>query len=138
MPVTPESLVKYNVIVNMSLIVEAVFQLDQCGDALTEQQEALDEALTTLREIDDPDDEKDHSELDGGDLSDDHWAENEIYEYWSVDKWLAGKLQGHGEVVMNDFYGHDIWGRQCTGQSIHMDCVFAKIATELNEAYPDA
>ena len=52
----------------------------------------------------------------------------EIYEYWAVSHWFADKLILKGERVSKDFYGHCVWGRTTTGQSIAMDCVIRQLA----------
>lgn len=54
----------------------------------------------------------------------------EVYEHWAVTGYFARKLSAHGELVF-DFCGVDVWGRQCTGQSILMDWVIKQIATEM-------
>lgn len=53
----------------------------------------------------------------------------EIYEWWQVDKWLAGKLEEIGECVLTNSYGV-WWGRCCTGQGILMDGTLQKVAEE--------
>lgn len=66
-----------------------------------------------------------------GKRDDDNGEYPEIYEYWSVSEWLADKLEGRDEVIfeMLDFI---VWGRQCTGQAIKLDCVIQDIAEEYN------
>ena len=48
----------------------------------------------------------------------------EIFEWWLVSGWLAGKLEDAGEIVLHGQY----WGRQCTGQAIKMDGYMLDIA----------
>jgi hypothetical protein len=55
----------------------------------------------------------------------------EVFEYWLVSKFLAGKLEEHGEPVLFDFLGLTIWGRCTTGQAICMDHVIGEIAEEM-------
>lgn len=53
----------------------------------------------------------------------------EIFEWWIVSGWLAGRLQERGEIILND--GNSVyWGRQCTGQAIKMDGVIREICAE--------
>ena len=51
----------------------------------------------------------------------------EVYEWWMVDSWFARKLQERGEIVIDG----NIWGRQCTGQSIVLDWVTRDIYKEV-------
>ncbi len=53
-------------------------------------------------------------------------VESEIYEYWTVDRWFAGKLAELGEATGGIYHLH-VWGRTCTGQAIFMDSVIAEI-----------
>lgn len=53
----------------------------------------------------------------------------EVYEWWIVDRWFASKLSEHGEIVIDG----NIWGRQCTGQSIVLDGVVRSIYNEINK-----
>lgn len=55
----------------------------------------------------------------------------EVFEHWIITSWLADKLEEHGEKVLKDFFGFDIWCRTCTGQAILLDYVFGKICEEL-------
>lgn len=54
----------------------------------------------------------------------------EVYEYWIVTPWLAGKLKAQGELV-TDFLDLVIWGRQTSGQMICADAVIDDITREL-------
>ncbi len=54
----------------------------------------------------------------------------EIFEWWAVSCWLAGKLSEHGEVVLENEY----WGRQTTGQAISNDSVIESICKETRRA----
>jgi len=47
----------------------------------------------------------------------------EIFEWYHVDRYLAGQLAERGEVVLEG----EIWGRQCTGQAIFLDSVMEDI-----------
>ena len=58
----------------------------------------------------------------------------EVYEWWMVDGWFARKLQERGEIVING----NIWGRQCTGQSIVLDWVTRDIYKEVDRDGEDA
>ena len=56
----------------------------------------------------------------------------EVYEYWLISDWLAGKLKERDEIVF-EFYGLTIWGRTTTGQAISMDYDIQEIAKKLFE-----
>lgn len=51
----------------------------------------------------------------------------EVYEWWRIDPWLAGKLKEIGEVVLDNAYG-EWWGRTCCGQGLIMDGTLQKVA----------
>lgn len=53
----------------------------------------------------------------------------EVYEWWIVDRYFASKLSEHGEIVIDG----NIWGRQCTGQSIVLDYVVRSIYNEIHK-----
>jgi len=53
----------------------------------------------------------------------------EVYEWWAVSGWLADYLRGNGHVML-DWFGIDVWGRECTGQAISMDTVIADFVQE--------
>ncbi len=56
----------------------------------------------------------------------------EIYEYWIISDWLAGKLeQEWGEIIVRDYHGLTIWGRTTTGQAISLDAVIQNIHRNL-------
>jgi hypothetical protein len=55
----------------------------------------------------------------------------EVFEYWLVSRFLANRLEEHGEPVAQDFLGLTIWGRCTTGQAIYMDHVIGEIAEEM-------
>ncbi len=56
----------------------------------------------------------------------------EVYEHWLVSSHLAYKLREHGQTVVDDFFGLQVWCRTCTGQSISMDYVICKIYDEVH------
>jgi hypothetical protein len=56
--------------------------------------------------------------------------DREVFEHWSVSNWLAARLEAYGEKVDTDFYGHNVWARTTTGQSITMDGVIQDIARD--------
>jgi hypothetical protein len=58
--------------------------------------------------------------------------EAEIYEWWRVTNWLADKLKGIGECVLDNAYG-TWWGRCCTGQQYIMDGVLQRVAEQFAE-----
>lgn len=59
----------------------------------------------------------------------DNYEQPEVYEYWLVSGWLAGKLRDQGEVIIDDYIA--IWGRSTTGQAIYLDGVIQQIAKNL-------
>lgn len=52
---------------------------------------------------------------------------HEVYEYWAVDSAYVSDLTDRGEMV-EEILGFHVWGRQCTGQAIKLDCVILDIA----------
>jgi len=54
----------------------------------------------------------------------------EIFEWWLVSKWFAGKLIEQGEPVLDNGFGF-WWGRCTTGQAIDMDYVIHKMYDEV-------
>lgn len=52
----------------------------------------------------------------------------EIFEWWSVSKWLCKKLKAMGEPVIEH---ENIWGRTTTGQSILLDYCISNICEDL-------
>ncbi|NBX04265.1 MAG: hypothetical protein EBR02_09470 [Alphaproteobacteria bacterium] len=53
--------------------------------------------------------------------------EREVFEHWSVSSWLASQLEKHGEKIARDWYGHHVWARTTTGQSISIDAVIEDV-----------
>ena len=51
----------------------------------------------------------------------------EIYQWFRVSSWLAGKLQEIGEPVLDNDFGY-WWGRTCCGQAIILDGTMQQIA----------
>lgn len=68
-----------------------------------------------------------------------HAQENpaEVYEWWRVSDWLCRQLAQHGEVTIDNGYGH-WWGRCCTGQGLIMDGVLQRIAASFVPEVSDA
>jgi len=54
----------------------------------------------------------------------------EIYEYWLVSDWFAGKLKDQGQIII-DVYNQPIWGRQTTGQAILLDHCISMVAEDM-------
>lgn len=52
----------------------------------------------------------------------------EVYEWWMVSSWLAGKLEEKGEIVIGD---ECIWGRRTTGQAILLDYIISEICNDM-------
>lgn len=55
--------------------------------------------------------------------------QQEIYEWWFVNRWLYERLLAAGEPVIDSDYGY-LWGRTCTGQVIWLDGVIQDIYAE--------
>lgn len=55
----------------------------------------------------------------------------EALEHYIVTRWFANKLEEKGEMIIKDFMGFDIWGRQCSGQAILLDSVISEIASDM-------
>ena len=58
------------------------------------------------------------------------WQLAEVYSWYIVDDWFAGKLAENGEVVL-DGLGNRIWGRRVFGQMIASDGVVETIYNDL-------
>ena len=52
--------------------------------------------------------------------------DQEIFEWWLVDDWLARQPHSRGEPTLSA-YSCVWWGRTCTGQAICLDFVIEKI-----------
>lgn len=57
--------------------------------------------------------------------------DQEVLEWWLVDRYLADRLFEKGEPVIRTDYIGNWWGRTCSGQAITMDHVIEEIAKEL-------
>jgi len=75
----------------------------------------------------------DEDDQDNGyvDLINENAEAAEIYEWWAVTEWLAQKLVGIGEPVLDNAYGN-WWGRTCCGQGLLMDGTLQQIAREVD------
>jgi len=62
--------------------------------------------------------------INNGDIT-----EPEVLEWYAITSWLAGELQGIGEIIIGNGYGY-FWGRTCSGQSMLLDGTLQKIAAE--------
>lgn len=62
----------------------------------------------------------------------DYPSQIEVMEYWFVDEFLAERLEGKHEVVL-ETPGRYIWCRQASGQAIYLDGVIQEIAKEILE-----
>jgi hypothetical protein len=68
-------------------------------------------------------------------IGQDHPDGSECLEHWLVTKWLAEKLEEHGEAVSDDAIdGLTIWGRCTSGQAIAGDWIIERIARDILEA----
>ena len=56
--------------------------------------------------------------------------DRQIFEWWCVNKFLAEKLKGKGEYIIEYGCGH-WWGRTTSGQQIIAEGIMQEIAKEL-------
>ena len=56
----------------------------------------------------------------------------EVYEWWIVSSYLAGKLERMGHPVLKD---ENIWGRRTSDQAIKMDYAIVKICSDMEILY---
>ena len=137
-------LVSREVYVNMEQFVE--FALKESASGNNDSPVDYDELYNNKPDFGDLDDDElkellkdeygysdsDLEDLDHDDLVnevDSNWEFPEIYEYWAVSDWLARKLEGYGEIVIDCY--PTIWGRCTTGQAILLDSVIVKIVKDL-------
>ncbi len=107
-----QDIVKNHVIENFSPIIE---------DELRENPELLEEGRNYEQIL---------KEYNEGIENKEEWDLPEFYEFWSVDDWLAEKLENEGELII-DYKGYKVWGRMATGQAIYLDYVLEKIAEKI-------
>ena len=55
---------------------------------------------------------------------------NEIYEWWAVSSWFAGRLKEYGEPIL-DCGSFMSWGRCTSGEAILLDSVISSIALDM-------
>lgn len=145
-------LVAAEVLCNVGGLVERLREVDSEDECLLEiyeptgadYRDAVENAGARIEEAEDCyvliDEHGESYNLDGSDLDEaaqdavrsylrDVEPEVDIYEFYAVTDWLAGKLRAKGEHVA-DFYGLDVWGRGCTGQAIKLDNSIQEIALE--------
>jgi len=53
--------------------------------------------------------------------------DREIFEHWTVSRYLADQLEARGERILRNFFGLTVWGRGTTGQAILLDGVISDI-----------
>lgn len=56
--------------------------------------------------------------------------DSEVYEHWVVSEHLAERLKENGQTV-GELFGLTIWGRTTTGQSMVIDWIMNKIASDM-------
>lgn len=57
----------------------------------------------------------------------------EVYEWYAVTPWLAGRLSAMEQVILHDDrLDTPVWGRCTTGQAMIMDGVFQEIALQVS------
>lgn len=54
----------------------------------------------------------------------------EIFEWWIISSFLAGKLKVKGEAVL-EWGSNHYWGRTTTGQAIALDSVISSICSDM-------
>lgn len=129
------NLVRSEVYANLSHLVEAMAAkgdeeamdlmcgvLDYESAAIDEGWKFIDDAWRYEGFVDEYEDAQELCEDQGIDPH-----EREVFEHWSVSSWLASQLEKHGEKVARDWYGHNVWARTTTGQSISIDTVIENV-----------
>jgi hypothetical protein len=129
------NLVRNEIFANLSALVEAMASKgDEEAQELTygvlDYESAAEEAGWTLTADRWTHDDEEDEYCNAEDLCAEHDIEaheREVFEHWSVSSWLAGQLEKHGEKIARDWYGHNVWARTTTGQSISIDAVIEDI-----------
>lgn len=62
-------------------------------------------------------------------MEDSDGTDKEVFEWWLVSDWLAGKLEEIGGVILKSDYG-TWWGREECGQSLTMDSNINAVAAK--------
>lgn len=77
------------------------------------------------------------AQLDISDVQDEYYSpdtqSHEVYQWYLVSNWAAGKLEEQGETVVTDGESH-WWGRSCCGQGIEQDGTWQAIAKANDES----
>ena len=97
----------------------------ECDD--DERQGRLDELAGLIAVASDAELEALEAEREAIDAADEG-TPPEVYEWWIVTEWAAGKLLNLREVVIESPHGDWIWGRQTTGQAVFLDYIWGRIA----------
>lgn len=127
-----EALVKHDVHLLMSGIIAWMQEKDEEARELV--QDALSDGAQQVWEPTDVGEEPERCP----NCDNEHCAEGdteypEVYEWWAVSSWLGEQIQGAGGVVIDDFWGLVVWGRQETGQSLTMDSELRAVAKRIEE-----
>ena len=91
--------------------------------------EEVDEAIKDIMADDDSLSEEEAEKQAIDDLKADQLPQ-EIFEWWVVSDFLAGRLEANDEPILKSDFG-TWWGRTCNGQAILLDGVIEKIFDSL-------
>jgi hypothetical protein len=129
-------LVDQNVLVCQSMLIAHLltrndipgFTWDDVTNLCDDSTDAIEEYLTHQTDLD-PDDWNELPFDERETLGQEHGFEpepHEIYEWWGVTPYLAQRLSGIGQPILDNDFG-TWWGRTCTGQAIYIDHVIARL-----------
>lgn len=116
-----------------------IFNESERDDQLETWNGELEELETRLANDDDPQLEIEIQTLESSIEALQYPQTLEIYEWWIVSRYLAGKLETYGQSILNDGMNH-YWGRCTTGQAILLDHVISQICNDMEilEGQPNA
>ena len=130
-----QNLVNNNVYINVTRLIDTI--LNGGHEARGELAELYDEALELASPIYDYESAALEAgwTVDNEDTPEDFCLdegfepfEREPLEFWAVSGYLANALIEHGEKVVKNFAGMNIWARCTSGQAISLDSVIRDIA----------
>ena len=132
-----ENLVKNEILKCESGLIELLLkvgcensEINQAGysiDMVENSYKKNEDTQNRIDELEELEDITEEQEEELEELKDEEEECQEIFEWWSVTKWLYEKLLENGEPCLYADFGY-YWGRTTTGQAINMDSVISKIA----------
>lgn len=109
-------------------------ECEDCAGLGIEDEPAPCATCKDTQSVPDPDADDDDTYLESlRDAVRENAESADIYEWWLVSDWLAGKLADAGIPVLRNDYG-DWWGRTCTGQQFIMDGTLQQVARMVEES----